>query len=396
MDLKRHLLKVPLFLSLCFALGLGMNLSSGCKSSAPTHAKYIGLTMGTVPYEIFVTDSGLSPKKRSSLGEAIRRELTLLNQQMSTYIPDSEISEFNRMRLTDQLKVSPEFFEVTMYALLFHSSTQGAFDPTVGALVEHYGFGPTNPDEDRSQASWESVKAKMGMSNVNAQRGQIWKSNPDIEIDLGGVAKGYAVDHITRLLYDHGMTNSYVEIGGEIRTQGYNHKGEAWPTKIRDPGSKTIAVWRQPFLLKNRSIATSGTYEQHRVDPETGLMLSHLIDPRTGKPVVTDLVSVSVVVAEGTPSALDPKGIFKNQCMQADALSTAFFVLGKDEGMKLAKSIEGLEALFIYRTKSGELKDVITPGLEAEMNAFKEAEANAKTADAAQNAGAAKTNGSSE
>lgn len=261
-----------------------------------------------------------------------------INVVMSTYLPDSELSRFNQSDSTDWIKVSDELFEVIQAAIEIGQSSDGAFDITVGPLVNLWGFGPVDtrnkiPDEE----SLASVLANVNFRYVHLdhENRAIRKDRPGVYLDLSGIAKGYAVDRVALWLeQEYAVKNYMVEIGGEIRAKGHNPDGQAWRIGIELPLTDTREAGRI-INLDNIAMATSGDYRNYY--EVEGVEYSHTINPRTGRPVTHRLDSVTVI---------------HSQCMLADAWATALLVDGPEAGMALANR-HGLAALFIIRDKNG-------------------------------------------
>lgn len=266
----------------------------------------------------------------------IESELSAINDALSTYIPESEISRLNAAQATVSQRLSARFAEVLDAALSLGALTGGAYDVTVGPLVELWGFGATT--SDRQLPTGEEIA--LALENVGASR-LSW--NPDtallirpdgMRIDLSSIAKGYAVDRLTSVLQSHGVENALVEIGGELRAMGERPEGGLWRLAIESPDPEE-GRFIEALNLTDTAVATSGDYRNYfELD---GRRYSHLVDARTGYPVEHELVSVTVV---------------DKQCMRADALATALIILGLDEALALAQEM-GLAAMFVSRAAAG-------------------------------------------
>ena len=296
---------------------------------------YNGLTMGT-SYNIKLT---LPPAgaDREAIRQGIEKVLNSVNQRMSTYLDDSELSMVNQAKSTDRIPISPELADLLAQALALSWYTNGAFDITVGPLVNLWGFGPVKhepvipPREsiDQTLARTGYTKIKVGL-NPN----YIQKTEPDLYLDLSGIAKGYGVDQVAAYLESQGVVNYMIEIGGEIKARGVNAGGSAWRIGVEKPVTDERAVERI-IQLENMGMATSGDYRNYfEID---GKRYSHIIDPATGYPVSHNLVSVSVLEASNA---------------QADALATALIVMGPEEGYEFASN-NRITAMFIIRSGNG-------------------------------------------
>ena len=294
-----------------------------------------GSTMGTY-YKITVAE--LPPSiHQDELKAAIERLLEKTNAQMSTYISDSELSRFNQYRKTDWFPVSSETAMVVEEALNIHQLTEEAFDITVGPLVNLWGFGPSGgKGEISSQEEIDSTLKKVGSHHLQSRftPPSLKKDIVDLYLDLSGIAKGFAVDHISAYLESTGITDFLLDIGGEMKARGYKKDGTPWKIAIERPviGRQEI---QKVITLNYQAIATSGDYRNYF--DKDGQRYSHEINPKTGQPVQHRLASVTVLDAS---------------CMRADALATAFMVLGPQKGYQLAER-ERLPVLFIIKGEDG-------------------------------------------
>ncbi len=212
-----------------------------------------------------------------------------INDRMSTYLESSELSRFNVSKSTDWFEVSPETASVVAFSQTVAEKTSGAFDVTVGPLVNAWSFGPdprtqTVPDEDQLKGLRDSVGYEK--LSVRMEPPALRKSIPELQVDLSAVAKGYAVDRVVQLLNEAGAENVFVEIGGEVRTSG-NKAGQWWKVGIQVPDVDQEAVMIAHSLNtgagNDQSMATSGDYRNFfEVD---GVRYSHTIDPRSGRPI---------------------------------------------------------------------------------------------------------------
>lgn len=292
-----------------------------------------GPTMGT-RYMVKVFDP---PQFESDIRLEVDALLRRINDLMSTYLESSELSRFNRSTSTDWFEVDAETANVVAFAQSVAEKTGGAFDVTVGPLVNAWSFGPdprtkTVPDPERL----EQLRRVVGFEKLSVRTDPpaLRKSTPELQVDLSAIAKGYAVDRVVQLLNDSGAPDVFVEIGGEVRTSG-DKDGQWWKVGIQVPDLANEAVLIAHSLNtgagNDQSMATSGDYRNFfEVD---GVRYSHTIDPRTARPIEHALASVSVVA---------------ESCMEADAWATALNVVGPDEGQRLAEA-EGLSALLIRR-----------------------------------------------
>jgi len=296
--------------------------------------------MGTT-WNVRITAPDLAEEQ---LREGIQAVLDRIETRMSTYRPDSELSRFNRAQVTDWFPVSAETAKVVAEAVRIGTLTDGAFDITVGPLVDLWGFGPDfHPDRIPAQGLIDAALAHTGYQKVKVRMDPpaLRKTGPGIQIDLSGIAKGYAVDAVTAYLRQLGVKNFMVEVGGEVRVAGHKSDGQAWHIAIERPADEGSAVERI-LSLTNQGMATSGDYRNFFF--LAGVRYSHTIDPHTGWPVRNHPASATVV---------------HTSTMTADALATAMLVLGRERGLALAQR-EGLAVFLIERNKQG-FKEYASP-----------------------------------
>ena len=319
--------------------------AAGCQpADSSREYRFRGSSMGTT-FEVKVVASPFPKQRQEAVREAIRAQLQDVDGKMSTYREASEISRLNRSRQTTPHPLSRETFAVLEEAQRISQVTGGAFDVTVGPLVNAWGFGPApQPASLPTAAEIEHLKLRSGWAKIelHPRDSTILKQEPALYLDLSAIAKGYAVDRLSEILAEMSLARHMVELGGEVRTSGRNAVGNPWRIAIEKPVSGGRAFHRI-LPLENLALATSGDYRNFR-QAEEG-QLSHTIDPRTGRPVRHDLASVSVVDAS---------------CMRADGYATALMVLGEDEGYRLAVE-QDLAALFLVRTRQGSYRERETP-----------------------------------
>ena len=313
---------------------LAVFVLSGCfPSNDLTRQEYLmqGKTMGTT-YNIKVVGENIDTVK---LQQGIDDKLKQLNQEMSTYIKDSELSRFNQSTSLEPISVSTGLARVVKEAIRLGALTQGALDVTVGPLVNLWGFGPEyRPETVPSDELLIATKARVGLDKLTFANGMLAKKIPDIYVDLSTIAKGYGVDLVAEYIEDNGINNYLVEIGGEMRLKGFKHTGELWHVAIEKPLTNERAV-HQIIVPKDNAVATSGDY---RIYFEAdGQRFSHIIDPKTGKPINHKLVSVTVI----HPSS-----------MTADGLSTAMMVMGEEKALAFAEEND-LAVYIIAKTDHG-------------------------------------------
>ncbi|WP_299803820.1 FAD:protein FMN transferase [uncultured Shewanella sp.] len=292
-----------------------------------------GNTMGTT-YHIKVVPNERMPDVQLLQAE-IDLALEKVNDQMSTYRPNSELSKFNQMTRSDKVEVSADTAKVIAEGLALYKITDGALDITLGPLVNLWGFGPDKkPTQIPSQQAIDAAMERTGIEAIEVDGNRISKQDPDIYVDLSSIAKGFGVDKIAALLDKYQPTGYLVEIGGEISLRGTKADGSLWRIAIEQPGDSGGAI-QQVISPKNMAMATSGDYRNYY--EEDGKRFSHLIDPRTGYPIHHRLASVTVLHEES---------------MIADGYATAMMVLGTQASLELAKR-EHLAIMLIEKQDDG-------------------------------------------
>jgi len=289
-----------------------------------------GQSMGTSWHVTVIPGAG-SPGVED-LQRGIETALEEVNRSMSTYRQDSEISRFNALGEDQWLPISPEFYTVLSTAMAIGWQSHGAYDVTVGPLVNLWGFGPEGPvATPPSDDEITRVLERVGQNHLRLDGdGLRLLKRKRVVLDFSSIAKGYGVDRVAQWLSGQGLQRYLVEVGGEMRLAGLNGREQPWRIAVERPDSGDRAV-EQAIRLTDVGVATSGDYRNFfELD---GQRYSHSIDPRKGYPVAHDLVSVTVV----HPS-----------CMVADGWATALIVLGYEEAMAVAQE-QGLAVYFIRR-----------------------------------------------
>ena len=286
-------------------------------------------------------------KDKNSLRTDIDSIFFKINRSMSTYKLDSDISKINNGY---EVKVDSFFREVYFKSDEIWKLTNGAFDPTVGSLVNAYGFGPNKSQfNELSSKQLDSLLKITGWDKIYLNdEGVLLKNDENIYLDFNAIAKGYAVDVISKYLEKIGAKNYLVEIGGEISAKGLSPESKMpWKIGIDNPKSKLFErnIF-DTFSLFNRSIATSGNYRHYRVNEKTGKKYVHTIDPRSGYPKESNILSVSVTA---------------NNCMTADAWATSLMVLSFEKGKEIVEKNQDLEALWIL-SDGKKLKSIYSSG----------------------------------
>jgi thiamine biosynthesis lipoprotein len=297
--------------------------------------------MGTT-FNVKVVTDDLSEAHRELLTLRVHEVVDGVDEHMSTYRPESEIEEFNRGG-TGVFAASSELLEVVAEAQRVARLTGGAFDITVGPLVDVWGFGPSGTTETPDEKTLRELVAVTGYEQleVDVEGGTLRKAREDCRIDLSAIAKGFAADRVSEMLARQGLPDHMVEVGGEVRARGSNGSGHAWRIGIERPSAQGRLV-HLVVPLADMSLATSGDYRNFF--ERDGVRISHTIDPRNGRPISHNLASVSVIHAS---------------CMTADGLATALGVLGPVEGFELAERLD-IPAFFLIRVADGVFEEMQT------------------------------------
>ncbi len=301
--------------------------------------KLSGTTMGTT-YNITYFGQEIP-----SLKSEIDSVLFDVNKSASTYMPDSEISQFNN---GDSLIFTSSFF----YPLLLKSEeiwkfSEGSFDPTVMPLVNFWGFGPAEASESDS-IKIDSLLQYVGFEKISYSNKQVNKSIKGVQLDFSAIAKGYGVDIVTQFMNSKGLQNVFVEIGGEVRVTGENPEtSQPWKIGIINPQSDRESVSLFGVLsITDESVATSGNYFNYYI--KNGIKYSHTIHPKVGFPAIKNILSASIVAKD---------------CMTADAFATACMVMGHEMAIEKLESQADLKGIIIYSSESNQIEMYISPEL---------------------------------
>ncbi|HEY7773634.1 MAG TPA: FAD:protein FMN transferase [Marinagarivorans sp.] len=298
---------------------------------APKHetVAFSGSTMGTT-YNIKLIVKPEQRQAAKATQVAIDSLLKEFNQSLSSYIKDSEIMTINAAPTQQWLPVSMRFLKVLKLSQEISALSEGAFDVTVAPLVNLWGFGPEwQKDQVPSEQAIAKALAVVDYTaiGIDEQGGRIQKLKP-VQLDFSAIAKGYGVDELATYLWQQGFHHFMVEIGGELRLHGHNAQGKPWRIGVESPQASGKI---KPVSLSEVGMATSGDYRNYF--EQNGVRFSHTIDPSTGHPITHNLASATVVASTAA---------------KADALATAFSVMGGDKAMALAKR-EGIAVYLIER-----------------------------------------------
>lgn len=321
----------------------------GCAGS-PRLETLHGKTMGTTWSVKYLRPAAVDADR---LALDLQHELDTVVAQMSTWQADSDLGRYNRAPAQTWQTLPVEFYTVLERALQLAHDTDGAYDPTVGALVDLWGFGPVRRErEPPSDEAIAAARARVGWQRVRLDPAgrRVWQPG-GIQLDLSSIAKGFGVDQVARRLDAAGVSSYLIEVGGELRGRGRRPDGAPWQVAIERPDAAAGAVQRldeveRVLSLDDRALATSGDYRH--VFEDHGTVYSHHIDPRSGRPVTHRLASVTVAAREA---------------VDADPLGTTIMVLGPEAGMAYAVE-HGLAVLLIVRSDGG-LEERLSPAFAA-------------------------------
>ncbi|MEN0584013.1 MULTISPECIES: FAD:protein FMN transferase ApbE [unclassified Kosakonia] len=312
-------------------------LLSGCDTGSKAQPTVLeGKTMGTF-WRVSVVD--ISPQQAQSLQQKIQTQLDADDHLMSTWKDDSALMRFNHSTSTAPWPVSAAMADIVTTSLRVGEKTEGAMDITVGPLVNLWGFGPDKqPVKTPGQAQIDAAKARTGLAHLTVinRAGEqfLQKDLPDLFVDLSTVGEGYAADHLARLMEQEGIARYLVSVGGALASRGMNAQGQPWRVAIQKPTDREN-VAQAVVDINGHGISTSGSYRNYyELD---GKRISHIIDPRSGRPIQHALVSVTVIA----PTALE-----------ADAWDTGLMVLGTEQAKEVVTR-EGLAVFMIIKDGDG-------------------------------------------
>jgi thiamine biosynthesis lipoprotein len=302
--------------------------------------KFTGETQGTY-YAITYFDNDAR-----NFQSQIDSILKVFDKSVSLWEPNSVISQINN----ENEFVEPDEIFIALFKMSedVYKKSGGSFDPTVGPLVNAWGFGFTDR-EKVDQHIVDSLLLFVGFDKVRFENNKIIKSDPRIQFDFNAIAQGYAVDLIGKFLEKKGISDFLIDIGGEVLSKGGKPVGEKWKVGIEKPkDNASYGEGLQAIVyLENRALSTSGNYRKFY--EENGIRYSHTIDPKTGYPVRHTLLSVSVLA---------------NTCAIADAYATVFMVLGLEKSRSFLSARNDLEGYFIFTDDNGNLSTYFTDGFE--------------------------------
>ncbi|MBY7866237.1 FAD:protein FMN transferase [Vibrio fluvialis] len=321
-------------------------LLAGCEQP-PQQVHLSGPTMGT-SYNIKYLQQDDLPSS-DELHKEIDRLLEEVNDQMSTYRKDSELSRFNQYQGIDPFEVSNQTATVVKEAIRLNGLTEGALDVTVGPLVNLWGFGPeARPEVVPTDAELAERKANTGIHHLSVDGNKLSKDLPHLYVDLSTIAKGWGVDVVANYIESQGIHNYMVEVGGEIRLKGLNRDGVPWRIAVEKPTVDERSI-QEIIEPGDMAIATSGDYRNYF--ERDGVRYSHIINPQTGRPIHNRVVSVTVL---------------DKSCMTADGLATGLMVLGDEKGIEIAEQ-NHIPVFMIVKTDDG-FKEIASSAFKPYLN----------------------------
>ncbi|MGX1023286.1 FAD:protein FMN transferase [Psychroflexus sp. MBR-150] len=277
----------------------------------------------------------------------------VINHSLSTYIPDSDISKLNHGK---NIKVDNHFKNVFKASKLIYKKTEGYFDPSIGLMVNAYGFGPETYDIQLTEKTIDSLMNFVGFDKFLLKNNTLQTHLPSFYLDFNAIAKGYTVDVLADFLKSKNIDDFFVEIGGEIVAYGQDHDHDKiWNFGIETPiENNTNRELSYAVIIENRALATSGNYRKFKTDSLTGQKFVHTINPKTGLAKKSNVLSASVVASN---------------CMTADAYATAFMAMGFDKAKQIIEK-QQINALLIYVDEANTTQTYISNGLKPIVSAL--------------------------
>lgn len=318
-------------------------ISFGCQNKN-SEKVFTGEALGTTYQIKYFSEKNFDTEK------ALDSIFEVINTSMSTYQTDSDISRINSGDTS--VRVDENFKEVFKYSEQIYNESQGYFDPTVGNLVNAYGFGPEKPLKELDSTQLDSLTRLVGFNKLNLENdNSLEKEIPGIYLDFNAIAKGFTIDVLARYLDKNKVENYLIELGGELVAKGKNmQKDSEWIVAIDDPQQKEGNRTFQTILaLNNRAMATSGNYRKTRTD-SSGVSFVHTINPLTGKAEKSNLLSASVLA---------------ENCTLADGYATAFMALGYEKSLEMLEKLNNVDVYFIYAEENGDLGIFASEGFKA-------------------------------
>lgn len=291
----------------------------------------------TVEFNVPIEKKNVSEVEK--ICDIAESEVSRLDTMLSIFDESSVVSKINNDNEKRIVKVSLELFQLIKRAKEYFILTQGAFDITVEPLTEIWGFGPEKKAPPDTQTV-SDILNYVGLDKIELDgetQALIFK-DPRLKIDLGGLAKGYAVDEVVKIFKRHTITKGLINIGGDLYCMGTNSDNKDWSIGIKDPEDKDEIL--ALLKIQDKAIATSGSYENFYI--YNNKRYGHIIDPRSGYTVLNNLTSVTIIA---------------DDCTTADALATAVFVIGESEGLELVEKLSDIECVLVINR--GDKSDIL-------------------------------------
>ena len=299
------------------------------KKSKSNFQKHNGYVFGTTYNIIYDSNTDYSAN--------INKLFKEFNNSLSTYDTTSVISRVNKNDTT--VVLDKYFIDAYHIAKRIYIETDGYFDPTIGKLIDAYGFGSGKAKKEIPQILIDSILSFTGFEKITLENNKINK-HPNIEFNVNAYAKGQGIDVIGKFLESKKITNYLVEIGGEIRAKGVSPKNKAWNIGIDNPNTDGSRSQSNFIRINNKSMATSGNYRKFKIN-DNGEKIVHTVNPKTGLARESNLLSVSVII--------------DGDCADADAYATAFLAMGLEKTKAFIKNRNDIKVVLIYTDKNGEL-----------------------------------------
>lgn len=320
----------------------------GCEKKDEQIFERSNFVLGTI-VTLQIYDNG-----SEKLLDTLFARLEEIEKHMSANLLDSEVSKINQNAGISAVKVSEETFYVIKKAVDYAKLSDGKFDITLGPVVKLWGIG-TNEAKVPDDASLQEAMSHVNWQNVELNESEmtVYLNTAGMQIDLGGIAKGYAADEMVRILSENNVKKAMINLGGNVYAYGTKSKDAKWNIGIQNPDDERNTYFGIASIA-NQTVVTSGPYE--RFFEENGVVYHHIFDNKTGYPVVNNLLSVTII---------------GNTSIDADALSTILFSMGIEDGMKLISSLEGFECIFVTKNKEVYISDGLKNSFQLTDTNFK-------------------------
>jgi len=311
-------------------------LFSGCTKNR-IETTIIGNTMGTTYLVKLILENDSLDYK--NIQQGIDSVLNTVNRHMSTWDPKSEISMFNFSNSILPFVASESLIDIMRSSLDISKKTDGLFDVTVYELMRLWGFGPNPKSGIPTMDEVKSVLQSSGYENIKIENGTLIKKNKNLKLDLNAIAKGYGVDKVFDYVKKQGYNDIFIEIGGEVRCSGKNKRNQKWTIGIENPISKNDIKSNICGILdlEEGAVATSGNYRNFT--NLAGDIIGHTLNPKTGFPIITDVLSVTVLA---------------KSCILADSWATALMVMNFGNGYQYVKNNPEIEAIWLLKEKENQ------------------------------------------